>query len=77
MDSRSRSRIEDALDAASLIDTWVHQYTRDQVECDRLIESALFLQFERIGEALRAFRDGYPDGEHVISNLHEWISLRH
>lgn len=77
MNDKVRSRLEDALIAASAIHDWVPQHSRDIVESDLLVESAYIRQFEVIGEALRVVRSVDDHIEMDFPEIHEWISLRH
>ncbi len=77
MNDRSRSRIEDALEAAKAINEWVPIYDRARIESDLMVESGYIRQFEIIGEALRSVRDADETITELFPDIHEWISLRH
>ena len=77
MNDRVRSRLEDALEAAGIIQEWSRSHSRQQLEADLLVESAYVRQFEVIGEALRAARSADDDLETYLPQIHEWVSLRH
>ncbi|MCA9834392.1 MAG: DUF86 domain-containing protein [Thermomicrobiales bacterium] len=77
MNAKVRSRLEDALYAAELIDAWGQQYERESLESDQLVESAFIRQFEVIGEALRVVRSRDDDVDTYFPRIHEWIGLRH
>lgn len=77
MNDKSRSRIEDALDAATAINQWVPMYDRARIESDLMVESGYIRQFEIIGEALRIVRDADEAITEQLPDIHEWISLRH
>lgn len=77
MNDSVRSRLEDTLEAARLIDEWVGKYSFDEMSTDRLVESAFLLQLERIGETLRIVRDKSPEFEKRLPKINRWIGLRH
>lgn len=77
MNDRARSRIEDALHAASTINGWVAIYDRARIEVDLMVESGYIRQFEIIGEALRIVRAADESITERFPDVHEWISLRH
>ncbi len=77
MNDNVRSRLEDTLVAAELIQSWVPHHSLKSITDDTLVESAFLLQFVRIGETLRIVRDADDELAESIPNIHKWISLRH
>lgn len=77
MNDKVRSRIEDVLEAARLIQAWALTDSFGEVASDPKLESAYMHQFVRIGEALRIVRDLDPDLAELIPQVHQWIGLRH
>ena len=77
MNDRLDSRLEDELIAATHIQTWVAAASRAELETNTMLESALLLQLERIGEALRAVRLWNDSIEISFPEIHGWIALRH
>lgn len=77
MNDKIRSRLSDCLVAAQLIHEWAQEDTKDSVRNDIKAESAYVLQFERIGESLRVVRDIDPYFGDQLSDIHEWIGMRH
>lgn len=77
MNDKVKSRIEDTLEAARLIQAWALTDSFDQVASDPKLESAYMHQFVRIGETLRIVRDLDPESAELISHVHQWIGLRH
>lgn len=77
MNDRNRSRIKDALSAASTIAEWVVLYDQSKIESELIIASGYVRQFEIIGESLRIVRDSDDTIEMQFPRIHEWISLRH
>jgi uncharacterized protein with HEPN domain len=77
MNDRTIDRLEDALVAARHIHSWVQHSLRDDLDSDVLLESAILLQLERIGEALRAVRSRDDAIVERFPAIHGWIALRH
>lgn len=77
MSDRSSRRLEDALVAARYIGGWVEESSRDDLERDVMLQSAVLLQLERIGEALRTVRSRNEAIEQEFPEIHGWIAMRH
>jgi uncharacterized protein with HEPN domain len=77
MNDRTDSRLEDALVAARHIHDWVHHSIQGDLATNVLLESAILLQLERIGEALRAVRSRDDAIVERFPTIHGWIALRH
>lgn len=77
MNERISGRLEDALVAAHHVRSWIEASTRDDLEQDVMLQSAVLLQLERIGEALRTVRSRDETIEEGFSEIHGWIAMRH
>lgn len=77
MNDKIESRLQDALDAACLINRWASTDSIENITEDLKLESAYMHQFTRIGEALRIVRDFDPVFAETIPEVHQWIGLRH
>ncbi len=77
MSDRIRGRLEDALVAARYIQAWIEQSTRDDLEQDVMLQSAVLLQLKRIGEALRTVRSRSESIDQDFPEIHGWIAVRH
>lgn len=77
MNERINGRLEDALIAARHIQGWVDGFRRDDLEHNVMLQSAVLLQLERIGEASRTVRDRDEAIEQTFPEIHGWIAMRH
>lgn len=77
MNDRIRGRLQDALVAATHIQSWIEQARRDDLEQDVMLQSAVLLQLERIGEALRSVRNWSQSIDEEFPEIHGWIAMRH
>lgn len=77
MSDRIRGRLQDALVAAKYIQSWIEPSRRDDLDQDVMLQSAVLLQLERIGEALRAVRSQNESIDEAFPEVHGWIAMRH
>lgn len=77
MSDRTRDRLQDALVAATYIQNWIERAKREDLEQDVMLQSAVLLQLERIGEALRSVRSWSDSIDEKFPEIHGWIAMRH
>jgi uncharacterized protein with HEPN domain len=68
--------IQDALDAANSIETFLGEMDEIAFAQSDLVQSAVYYQFAIIGEALNNFSKIDPGQATAIVNLRNWVSFR-
>ena len=68
--------IQDALDAANSIESFLGEIDETAFAESELVQSAVYYQFAIIGEALNNFSKVNPEQAKAIVNLKDWVSFR-
>lgn len=68
--------MQDALDAANSIETFLNGIDDTAFAESELVQSAVYYQFAIIGEALNNFSKVDPQQAKTIVNLKEWVGFR-
>jgi uncharacterized protein with HEPN domain len=71
-----RIYIQDALDAANSIETFLGEMDEIAFAESELVQSAVYYQFAIIGEALNNFSKESPEKATAIVNLKDWVGFR-
>lgn len=68
--------IQDAIDAANSIETFLFEIDEIAFVGSELVQSAVYYQFAIIGEALNNFSKVNPEQAKTIVDLKNWVSFR-
>jgi uncharacterized protein with HEPN domain len=71
-----RIYMQDALDAANSIETFLAEIDEMAFAESELVQSAVCYQFAILGEALNNFSKVNPEQAKTIVNLKDWVSFR-